>query len=197
METDDAVRPGVHPAIPAARAAPGNSQSPVLRLLESLPSPVTTTNPTRHRDRPNPRCEPRSRHDRDGCVHGWIIPEAENVPALRQRDFGPRGDHPQTDQGATMTRIPSPARSIVPRPPPATMPMRARREIDEICAPSARSGWTLFPRQPAVSADSRRTLTGRRFPQYASTYSTLKQKLQCNASTEISSNQSFSDATNH
>jgi len=68
-----------------------------------------------------------------------------------------------------MTRIPSQTRSIVPRPPPTTMPMRARREIDEIYAPSATSGESIFPRQPAVSAHSCRTLTGRCLPQYAST----------------------------
>ena len=49
-----------------------------------------------------------------------------------------------------MTRIPSPTRSILSRQPPTTMSMRARREIDEICAPSATSGEPLFPCQPAV-----------------------------------------------
>jgi hypothetical protein len=49
-----------------------------------------------------------------------------------------------------MNRISSPTRSIVPRPPPTTMSMRARREIDEIYAPSVTSGEPLFPCQPAV-----------------------------------------------
>ncbi len=51
-----------------------------------------------------------------------------------------------------MIRIPPQTLLIVRRPPPTTLPVRAPREIDELCAPFCTSQRSIARRSPADSA---------------------------------------------
>ena len=152
MENDDASGNGVHAAIPATRFAPGNSQGEVLRFLESLPALFAAPDPIGHRVGASPTRDGRRGTDADGQHVRRSVREAEEVSLLRRGDFGPRGDHPPTQQGASMIHYRFQTPLIESRPPPTSLPVRAPRKIDEHCDSFCTAWRSISPRSPAVSA---------------------------------------------
>ena len=126
MEDDDPAGGGVHSAISAARAAPRNSQGAVLRLLESVAPCFATPDSTGHGVRRTLRRKGRHSNNVDRQNARRILRDTEEMSALRRRDPHPHRDHPPTHPSAAMTPISALIHSLIRRPTPMRLIVRAQ-----------------------------------------------------------------------